>query len=142
MNAQRINELARLLQCLEACGTNTSANTGANESAGLVNTAGNNSDSNPASAVVGKFCVVRASAAGVHAGIVTAVDGDNVILKDSRRLWSYTCAKEGSIGALSGVAMYGLKSGKLDVELPFIVVRGWCELIPTTAAAEKTIRAL
>lgn len=38
---------------------------------------------------VGKYVIARCYAAGVHAGEVVSVDGENVILKDSRRLWSW-----------------------------------------------------
>lgn len=88
---------------------------------------------------IGKFCIVRAEAAGVHAGTVVAVSGDTVTLKDSRRLWSWT-AKEGV--ALSGVAQHGLKprsDSKLDTLNPEISIRGWCELIPCSEDAKGSI---
>jgi len=93
-----------------------------------------------ANSAVGKFCIVRANDAGVHAGTVTEVNGDTVTLKDSRRLWSWT-AKAGI--ALSGVAQHGVKKcegTKLDALNPEIVIRGWFELIPCTEAAKVSIR--
>jgi hypothetical protein len=77
---------------------------------------------------IGKYVIARCYAAGVHAGEVVSVDGENVILKNSKRLWSWK-AKDGV--ALSGVAQTGLQSGcKVDVENPEIFLTGVCELIP------------
>jgi Domain of unknown function (DUF6948) len=87
---------------------------------------------------IGKYVIARCYAAGVHAGEVVSVDGDNVFLKNSRRLWSWK-AKDGV--ALSGVAQHGLKKdgGKVDVINPEIYLTGVCELIPTSDAAKDSI---
>ena len=86
---------------------------------------------------IGKYVIARCYSAGVHAGEVVSVDGENVVLKNSRRLWSWK-AKDGV--ALSGVAQFGVKSdSKLDVVNPEIYLTGVCELIPTTTAAQETI---
>lgn len=86
---------------------------------------------------VGKYVIARCYAAGVHAGEVVSVDGDNVILKDSRRLWSWK-AKDGL--ALSGVAQHGIKSdSKVDTLNPEIYLTGVCELIPTTDKSKASI---
>ena len=91
--------------------------------------------SNP---TIGKFCIARCYSAGVHAGVVESVDGENVVLKDSYRLWSWK-ADEGV--ALSGVAQSGITkaNSKVDVQNPLIYLTGVCELIPCTAKAEATI---
>lgn len=87
---------------------------------------------------IGKYVIARCYTAGVHAGEVVSVDGDSVILKNSRRLWSWK-AKDGV--ALSGVAQHGLKKdgGKVDVVNPEIYLTGVCELIPASAAAKDSI---
>ena len=86
---------------------------------------------------VGKYVIARCYAAGVHAGTVVDVDGENVILADSRRLWSWK-AKDGV--ALSGVAQTGVQSGcKIDVVNPEIALTGVCELIPCSEAAKESI---
>lgn len=86
---------------------------------------------------IGKHVIARCYSAGVHAGTVESVDGENVILKDSIRLWSWK-AKDGV--ALSGVAQHGIKSeSKLDVNNPVIYLTGVCELIPTTSLAQESI---
>lgn len=89
---------------------------------------------------VGLYVIARCYAAGVHAGDLVDVDGENVILKNSRRLWSWK-AKDGV--ALSGLAMNGLadKGCKIDTLLPIIYLAGVCELIPCATATEEQINA-
>jgi hypothetical protein len=86
---------------------------------------------------IGKYVIARCYAAGVHAGEVVSVEGENVILKNSTRLWSWK-ANEGI--ALSGVAQHGIKADcKLDTVNPEIYLAGVCELIPCTEKAKATI---
>lgn len=86
---------------------------------------------------VGKYVIARCYAAGVHAGEVVSADGENVILKDSRRLWSWK-AKDGV--ALSGVAQTGIKSdSKVDTMNPLILLTGVCELIVCSEIAKASI---
>ena len=89
---------------------------------------------------VGKYVIARCYAAGVHAGTVLSVDGENVILTDSRRLWSWQ-AKDGI--ALSGVAQHGIKDKgcKVDVVNQTLYLTGVCELIPATDSARESINA-
>ena len=87
---------------------------------------------------VGKYVICRCASAGVHAGILVSQTGDEAILNDSRRLWSWT-AKEGI--ALSGVAMHGLKGGKVDVMVPQIALTGVIETIPTSEIARDSIQS-
>ena len=89
---------------------------------------------------VGKYVIARCYAAGVHAGTVLSVDGENVILTDSRRLWSWQ-AKDGI--ALSGVAQHGIKDKgcKVDVVNPTLYLTGVCELIPATDSSRESINA-
>lgn len=91
-----------------------------------------------ANPVIGQFCIARCYSAGVHAGEVVSVDGENVVLKDSRRLWSWK-AKDGV--ALSGVAQAGLTAdkSKVDVLNPMIYLTGVCELIPCSDKAKESI---
>ncbi len=98
---------------------------------------GNNASPVSAHPYIGKYVIARCYSAGVHAGEVVSVDGENVILKDSRRLWMWK-AKDGV--ALSGVAQFGVKSdSKIDVVNPEIYLTGVCELIPATDAAKASI---
>ncbi len=88
--------------------------------------------------MVGRYVIARCYSAGVHAGTVESVDGENVILTDSTRLWSWK-AQDGV--ALSGVAQNGIvrANSKLDTINPVIYLTGVCELIPCTAKAKETI---
>lgn len=86
---------------------------------------------------VGKYVIARCYAAGVHAGEVVSANGEEVILKDSRRLWSWK-AKDGI--ALSGVAQNGIKSdSKVDTMNPLISLTGVCELIVCSDIAKASI---
>lgn len=89
---------------------------------------------------VGEYVIARCYSAGVHAGEVVSVDGENVILKDSVRLWSWK-AEDGI--ALSGVAQHGIdrKSCKIDTKNPRIYLTGVCELIPCSRKAKESINA-
>lgn len=87
--------------------------------------------------VIGKYCIARCDSAGVHAGEVVSVDGENVILKNARRLWSWK-AVDGV--ALSGVAQSGIQKGcKIDSMNPIIYLTGVCELIPCTDKSMESI---
>jgi hypothetical protein len=87
---------------------------------------------------IGKFCIARCTAAGVHAGEVVSVDGGTVVLKDSRRLWKW---KTKSGVALSGVAQHGLdlSGSKLDEVNPQILLNGVCELIVCTKKSQESL---
>ena len=92
---------------------------------------------------VGKYCVCRASAAGVHAGWVKAIqaNGDgtkSVILTDARRLWKWK-ANQGV--SLSGVATAGVSraDSKIEAKIATHAVDGVCEIIVCTENAKETI---
>ncbi len=94
---------------------------------------------NIGSVLIGKYVIARCYSAGVHAGTVVAVDGENVVLTDSRRLWGWK-ASDGV--ALSGVAQHGIKAGsKLDVVNPLLYLTGVCELIPVADGVAEAINA-
>ena len=86
----------------------------------------------------GKFVICRCYSAGVHAGYLVSQSGDQAVLKDSRRLWSW---KNNGGVALSGLAVNGLASGKIDTVLPEIALTGVIETIPCSAAAMESIYA-
>jgi hypothetical protein len=98
------------------------------------------SDAAPTSAphpFVGKYVLCRCYAAGVHTGELVSLQGDQAILRNSRRLWSWKC-KTGI--ALSGVAQFGLASGsKVDTLNPEIALNGVVEVIPMTETAYESV---
>lgn len=87
---------------------------------------------------IGEFCIARSYLAGVHAGEVVSVNGENVVLKDSYRLRSWV-ANDGI--ALSGVAQHGIskEKTKLDTKNPLIYLTRVCELIPCSQSAKESI---
>lgn len=59
--------------------------------------------------MIGKKVIVRANVAGVHAGVISHLQGTTVILNNAYRLWRvYTRDKSGSV---SDIAANGLKPG-------------------------------
>lgn len=89
--------------------------------------------------MIGKFVIVRANEAGVHAGTLIEVDGATALLSNARRLWEWR-ANKGI--ALSGVAKYGIshKDSKVDSEVPCVMVIGACEIIEASKESEESIR--
>lgn len=87
---------------------------------------------------LGKYVICRCQSAGVHAGVLVAQHGDEAVLKDSRRLWSWT-ANAGV--ALSGLSQHGLKTGKIDTIVPEIALTGVIETIPCTESARASIHS-
>lgn len=85
---------------------------------------------------VGKYVICRCYSAGVHSGILVSQNGDQAILKDSRRIWSWTVNKG---IALSGLAIHGLKSGKVDTMVPEISLTGVIETIPCSDISKESI---
>ena len=88
---------------------------------------------------VGRYCVIRSYAAGVHVGVVKSVSdsasGREVALTDTRRIWSWT-------GALSctEIAVSGITGGKVSATAPENFVNQAVEIIPTSQEAEKCLR--
>lgn len=88
---------------------------------------------------VGKKCVVRCYASGVHFGTLVALDGRQVELTDARRLWRWHTGGAGI--SLSEVAMTGIDAGRsrIAVTVPFITLLDALEIIPATAIAASSI---
>ena len=86
---------------------------------------------------VGRYVLCRCLSAGVHTGELDSLNGDQAILRNSRRLWSWKCR---SGIALSGVAQFGLAPGcKVDTLNPEIALTGVIEVIPMTEAARESV---
>jgi hypothetical protein len=88
---------------------------------------------------LGHYCVVRAYAAGVHAGIVASVAdslaGREVCLRETRRIWSW----QGALSC-SEIADSGITGGKLSVEIVSNFISGVIEIIPTSEVSENCLR--
>lgn len=89
---------------------------------------------------IGKDCVIRTYASGVHFGRLVAQDGRMVEIADSLRLWRWR-AKDGI--ALSGVAVHGIvaRDCKIDSLVPSMTILDALEIIPATEGAAASIRA-
>ncbi len=89
------------------------------------------------SAMVGKKCIVRTYSAGVWFGEVVEKSGNEVILKDARRMWKWWAAESIS---LSAVAIHGIKQDQSKiVEL---VPTVWLEAIELIPATDKSITSI
>lgn len=87
--------------------------------------------------MVGKYVVVRTYSAGVHMGVLAARDGREVLLTDTRRLWSWSGAF-----TLSAVAQNGVAQGsRLSRAQPEILLTEAIEVAPCSAEAEASLRA-
>ena len=87
-----------------------------------------------------KLCMVRTEAAGVFAGILISRNGNEVLLKQARRIWYWCGAATLSQLAQSGTSSPG--ECKFPEPVSQIVLTGVIEIIPVTAKAAKTIKAV
>lgn len=62
--------------------------------------------------MIGKKCIIRTSSAGVWFGEIEQKSGNEVIVKNARRMWQWWAAKSIS---LSGVAVYGINQDKSKI---------------------------
>jgi hypothetical protein len=81
--------------------------------------------------------IVRTYSAGVHYGTLASRKGQEVVLKNARRLWYWNGAF-----TLSAVATEGVKQGsKISVAVPEITLLQAIEIIPVSVAAAKNLDA-
>lgn len=86
---------------------------------------------------IGKYCVIRGEKFGVFAGTVKSVDADCVLVENVRRLWYWDGAA--SISQIAAEGVTRPENCKFSMPVDSIVLRGWIEIIPATAAAQKII---
>jgi hypothetical protein len=92
------------------------------------------------SALLGRYVVVRCQNAGVHTGILEMKQGQEVRLRNARRIWSWT-QPDTNDGALSGVANHGVgKGSKVAGPVDTIELTDAIEVIATTDKAETSIK--
>jgi len=96
---------------------------------------GNNTEQHPA---VGRYCVVRTFAAGVHAGTIESVNGSDVRLKNSRRIWKWQNAFTLSEVAIKGIAIEG---SRIACVVPDLFLSSMIEIIPCSPESQKAIEA-
>jgi hypothetical protein len=90
--------------------------------------------------MIGKYVIIRGDRSGVFAGTLVSQEGREVVLKNCRRLWYWSGA-----ASLSQLAMEGVKHPrdcKFTVTVTDIKILDAIEVIPTTEAAEASIKAV
>lgn len=83
--------------------------------------------------MLNRRCLIRTYSAGVHIGDVIGINGMEIHLKNSLRLWRW----EGGGLSLSAIANNGIKGGRLN-KTGEVYLTNVIEIIPTTEIAEKT----
>lgn len=87
-----------------------------------------------------KHVIVRTYSAGCFAGLLESKDGQEVILKDARRLWYWSGAASLSQLAVSGTSN---PSGcKFPAAVPRVTLPQAIEIIETTPQGQKSIEAV
>lgn len=87
--------------------------------------------------MIGEKAIIRTYSAGVWFGTVAEKSGNEVIVKNARRMWSWKAAKSIS---LSACAVHGIDRGNSKIVEPVESV--WLEaieIIPCTSAAVESI---
>jgi hypothetical protein len=87
--------------------------------------------------MLGKKCVVRTYNAGVWFGEIVEKSGNEVIIKNARRMWKWW-AKEGI--SLSSVALHGVKQDQSKIVEPVPAV--WLEAIELIPASDKAVASI
>ena len=83
-----------------------------------------------------EYKIVRTYSAGVFAGYVKEVDGDNITLINARRLWYWDGAASLSQLAVDGVSKPDNCKFPTSISL---TLRCWIEIIDVTEIAQKSI---
>ena len=81
----------------------------------------------------GPDSIVRTYGAGVHIGKLIKQDGQVVILKNARRLWSWSGAFTLNAVAVAGVSR---KDSRISVPVPEIMLTTAIEIIPVAAGVD------
>jgi hypothetical protein len=74
----------------------------------------------------GSFVLIRTYSAGVHFGTLLERNGKEVVLKDARRLWSWSGALSLSEIAMNGVT---ISASKISVPIDEIILTEAVEII-------------
>lgn len=90
--------------------------------------------------MIGKYVIVRCDRAGVFAGTLEAHDGQQVTLRNARKLWRWYGATETLQIAAEGVKRP--RDCRFTLTVASITLTDAIEIIPTTAKAEANIKAV
>lgn len=89
------------------------------------------------SPTIGKFCIVRCRDAGVHCGVVVAVDGSGVVLHNARRIWRWRGANTLSELSLRGASL--TEHTRIAEPVAVIHLLACCEVIVCEPAAVSNL---
>ena len=87
--------------------------------------------------MIGKKCVVRTYSAGVWFGEIAEKAGNEVIVKNARRMWKWWAAEGIS---LSSVALHGIKREQSKIVEAVSTV--WLEAIELIPASDKAVASI
>lgn len=90
--------------------------------------------------MIGKYCMVRSSDAGVFAGTIKSRKKDEVLLTNARRIWYWDGAASLSQLATDGTS--NPKNCKFPVAVDQVLLLGVIEIIPITDAAAASIASV
>ena len=87
--------------------------------------------------MIGKKCIVRTYSAGVWFGEIAEKAGNEVVVKNARRMWRWWAAESIS---LSAVALHGIKhdQSKIAEAVPAV----WLEAIELIPASDKAVASI
>ncbi len=88
----------------------------------------------------GRYCMVRTYSAGVFAGTVKELHGEEIVLNDARRIWYWDGAASLSQLATKGTSKP--KRCKFPVAVAEVFLRGVIEIIPITDEARASIASV
>lgn len=86
---------------------------------------------------IGKKVIVRAKSAGVFFGTLSAIEGEEAIVENCRRLWYWDGAA--SLSQLAEEGVTKPQRCKFTMVVPTIGVRGVIEVIPASSKAIECI---
>jgi len=88
---------------------------------------------------IGKKCIIRTYASGVHFGTLISQNGRQIELYDARRLWRWDAAPHGI--SLSEVAIHGPVGARSKIceTVTQMTLLDGLEVIPCTDAAAKVV---
>ena len=87
--------------------------------------------------MIGQKCIVRTYSAGVFFGEITEKAGNEVIVKNARRLWRWHAAESIS---LSAVAIHGIKEKQSKIAEAVQAI--WLEAVELIPCSDKAIASI
>ena len=90
--------------------------------------------------MLGKYCMVRSKSAGVFAGTIVERDGQEVVLKNARRIWYWDGAA--SLSQLATTGTSKPQNCKFPGPVSEVMLFEVIEIIPISDEASKSIASV